>query len=676
MSLYKNFTQEKRVGEYTIYLPDPPNLKDIANKDLPQQKQKFYRTPLPKDFYQWDEKSKFEFESAEWKKRTHGYWFWNNGNLEWMAPAHYFFCNWWAVDGGIYPIFTDAQRDTFQWWELKVKRNSLARGGIFITNRRFGKTHVANCIGYHTVSTLPEQQHMGIQSKSFTDAKKVFDKLIISWKKLPDFFKPIDTGDTNPQKKLMFFEPGKRDTKNQKKEYGQALNSFIDYENSKEIAYDGSRLEFCIQDEVGKDEENNVYERIQVVKECVYDGGIIGKIFATTTVEEMEKKGGANCKKVWDSADPDGELMPNGETQMGLLRYFSPAYYGDRGVDEKGVPFVNEYGYTDIERAKNYYLRKRDAIRDRDLLTSERRKYPLDIRDCFISDSRKSTYDLGKIEDQLDYNSKMPDGAWVYGDFIWRDGKQDTFVDFHHDRNGRWRVMWMPPHADRNKIILRGSKKAPGNTDMGVFGLDPYDNKLTSDGRKSDAAAYGFRRYNPLNDKETGIFVVEYVNRPKNPEIMWEDMIKMCVFYGWEILIESQKQGTINHFRMRGYEKYLMHATDNPEIPGIPMTTDTQQTIIYLTENYIVKKVGWIEVEGGQPFMGRCYFDKLLKCWMDFNFEDKWTKYDSMVGAGLALLAANFQMTKKKKVSQSLSMIPQYKNIGARSKLVTPDKKR
>jgi hypothetical protein len=37
--------------------------------------------------------------------------------------------------------------------------------------------------------------------------------------------------------------------------------------------------------------------------------------------------------------------------------------------------------------------------------------------------------------------------------------------------------------------------------------------------------------------------------------------------------------------------------------------------------------------------MGKCYFNKLLQQWLDFD-PSNWTPFDAVVGAGLALLAA------------------------------------
>ena len=672
---YKGFEQEKKIGEYTLYLPDPPNLKDIAYKDLPQHKQKFQRTELPKDIMSWDAKARYDFESEEWEKRVNGFWFWNNGQLEYITGTNYLFVNWWKVEGG-YPMFTDAQRDLFWLWKFKVIDNPKARGLIFLTGRRFGKTHIGNILGYDKITQLPENQHAGIQSKSAGDAKAVFLKLVLSWKYLPYFFKPVDSGDSNPSSQLSFTEPSRRDTKNQKKEYGLVLNSFYDYKPSQEVAYDGARLEYSLQDEIGKDEENNVYERIQVVKECVFDGGVIGKIFATSTVEEMEKKGGKWCKKIWDSADPNGELMPNGETQMGLLRYFNPAYYGDRQLDEKGERFINEYGYTDKERAKAYLEKKRATIKDRDLRTSERRKYPITINDCFISDSRKSVYDTIKIEQQLNYNETLPVNLLRRGDFYWENGIKDSKVLFNENENGRWLIAWRPSLEDSNKALSKYGKKAPGNTDVGCFGLDPYDNKTTVDNRKSDAASYGLLKYDPMKPYDSGIFISEYVNRPKLPEAMWEDMIMQCVYYGWEILIESNKIGTINYFRIRGYENYLMDRPEETQTAssekmkekGIPMSgEEARMALINATESYIINKVGMIEEDGEEARMGKCYFDTLLGNWRDFDFDKKWTEFDSMVGGGLAILGSRKYIPKMKERKQA-EFFKRYNNFGIESK--------
>ncbi len=643
---YNNFNQARKIGEYEILLPDPPDLSKIANKDKPKEKQKFIVIPMPKGIESWDKESREEFEGNEWQKRKNGLWFWNNGNLEYLTGTHYLYVNWNKIDIGL-PFFVDSDRDWFYMW-MYVKNNPFARGFINLENRRGGKTWRALCCVYDEVSQTPNSQG-GMQSKNNTDAEKIFKKLIFTWRKMPYFFKPVDVGESNPKTKLDFTEPGRRDTKNQKKEYGLILDSFIDYENAKEEAYDGTKQLINFQDEVGKLVEANIDERIKIVKECVVVGGdIIGKIIATSTVEEMDRKGGKHCKKVWDGADPKN-LLPNGQTQNGLLRYFKPAYYGYAGKDIQGKPFINEYGYSDQERAREYIQKNRDALKDKDDVISDRRKYPFVIYDCFIQDSKKAVYDITKIEQQLQHNQTLKNSTLTRGNFLWKDGVKDTEVYFHHDENGKWLVAWLPPTEQRNKSTIKFSRKTPANTETGCFGLDPYDNKTTVDNRKSDAASYGFKKFDVMQPYDSGILITEYVNRPKLPEIMWEDMILQSVYYGWEVLIESNKIGTINYFRMRGYQNYLMSRpaetqTDyskNMEEPGIPMTgEEARMALIHASESHIINKVGLIEEEGRAPYMGKCYFDKLLEQWRDFDFDRKWTEFDSMVGAGLALLGA------------------------------------
>jgi hypothetical protein len=667
---YKKFQQERQVGEYTILLPNPPSIEKIANYNVPKQQQKFRPTVLPADIKSWDASTRDAFEEQEWDRRMNGYWFFNNGNIEYITGTHYLYTNWWKIDIGL-PSFVDSDRDWFYMWDY-VKGNPKARGLIYISNRREGKTFKGTCCVYDEISKAQNAQG-GIQSKTGGDAKKVFDKLILSWKKLPYFFKPIDSGDSNPKSSLDFTEPGTRNTKEQNKTYNLVLDSFIDFENAKEEAYDGTKQKINFQDEIGKTVECSVYDRINIVKECVMDGSkIIGKIIATTTVEEMEKKGGTECKKVWDAADPKN-ILPNGETQQGLLRYFKPAYYGYRGENNEGVSFIDEYGYSRQELAKKYIQEKRDAMKNRDDVVSDRRKYPFTIQDCFIQDSRKSVYDTIKIEQQLTYNDTINlNKLVVRGNFVWKGGIKDTEVEWIPHPEGKWANAWLPKNEKRNNTVNKYGKKAPANTEFGCFGLDPYDNKTTVDNRKSDAASYGYRKFDPLDASQSDLFISEYVNRPKLPETMWEDMIMQCVFYGWEILIESNKIGTINYFRMRGYENYLMdrpaetqteYSDKRQEEKGIPMTgQEARMSLIYGTESYIIRRVGLIEEEGKEPYMGRCYFNKLLISWQEFDFDKQWTEFDCMVGAGLAILGSRKYIPRK--ISNTIpNIFKQYKSV-------------
>ncbi len=669
----KDFIRERIIGDYTITLPEPPAVKDIANYNLPQADQKFIRTEIPKDFKSWPREERRKFITKEWDRRLNGYWFYNNGNIEYITGINYFYITYWKLNTG-FPMFIDCDRDFFYVWDL-VANDTRADGLAYITFRGEGKTSRATCIAYESTSRR-ENVNAGIQSKNEPDAKKIFKKIIYSWSKLPSFFRPIDIGVSRPARILEFAAPSIKNTKEQEKEDSVVLNSQIDYEDSGIAAYDGQNLFFVFVDEFGKTVDVDVDERMKTLRECLRAGRGKhgrGKILATTTVEEMVKRGGRNAKKVWDKADSkvrDG----NGATKNGLYRLFKPADYGYLEI-MNGESFVDDYGYSLREKAYQYFMNRRKPLKGADL-NSEKRKFPLKEADIWISDSKKSVYDTDKIDEQLLHNETLPVGTLVRGDFKWTDGIPDKMpVIWHPNEKGKWLVYWMPTPELRNKQIQKNGQKTPGYTDGGAFGLDPYDNKETSDGRKSDAASYGFRKFDPMVPYDSGIFVSEYVGRPEMPEIMWEDMILESVFYGWEILIESNKIGTINHFRKRGYFKYLMMRPEETqtassrkmEEPGIPMSGDEARlALVYATESYIIQKVGVIHEEGVAPYMGRCYFDKLLHNWKDFDLDKKWTEFDSMVGGGLAILGARKYIPKKKN-SEPIKLFQLFNTSGMQS---------
>ncbi len=680
---YEGFTQERKIGDYTITLPDPPSISKIANYRAPKEKQKF----IPEwysdaEMRSWDAEKRSAFEGREWDRRRNGFWFYNNGKIEYLTGTNYLYVAWWKIDIGL-PQFVDSDQHFFYLWKY-IEDNPIARGLVYVDRRRGGKTWKSTCVMYDGISQTPSALG-SIQSKSDTDAKKVFEKLIFAWRKAPYFFKPVDVGESHPKSKLEFTEPGKRDTKKIEKSYGLVLDSVIDYTNAKEVALDGTKQYRCLQDEAGKTDpgECDIDERISVVKECVMDGTkIVGKILVTTTVEEMESKGGKQFKKIVDKTDPN-KLMPNGETENGLLRYLNPAYYGFRGKDEEGIPFVDEYGYSDQDRAKKYLDARLNAIRKSEDKNSERRKYAQTWRDCFIVDGKKAVYDTARIEQQLEHNETLPlESLLVRGDFQWVGGIKDTTVEWMPKKEGKWLVAWMPKSDQWNKKVIKLGKIAPGNIEVGCFGLDPYDNKVTVDDRKSDAASYGGRKFDPLDPYNSGILVTKYVNRPRLPEIMWEDMILQAVFYGWEILIESNKIGTINHFRVRGYENYLMDRPEETQTDfsskaqiekGIPMSgEEARLSLIYATQSYIGHKVGLIEEDGQEPYMGKCYFNEWLEQCRDFDFDQKWTKFDSMVGAGLCFLGMRKALPRKYD-TDAKQFFEMYKVNGVTSQRITKE---
>ena len=295
---YSSFKRNRIISDIPINLPAPPPKEEILNFTIPKKEQKFsvIQEEIKKSLSEintWSKEERTEFEKREWNRRKEGIWFYNNGYCEYITGLHYFYLCYWkfpVVKDGLkklgVPNWYDSDRDRFYHW-LGCDTDTKCFGEFEITNRRDGKSERALCTIYEKISKTPEAKG-GMQSKNNRDGKDIFDRLIKGWQNLPYFFKPIDSGESHPKSALRFFEPSKKDTKRQHKEYTQVLRSEIDFGTAKDEEYDGEGLFFYFADELGKTDpaESNVYDRWYIVKECLADGTTItNKSSNTTTVE-------------------------------------------------------------------------------------------------------------------------------------------------------------------------------------------------------------------------------------------------------------------------------------------------------------------------------------------------------------------------------------------------------
>lgn len=1046
--IYSKFKREREIGDLIVTLPKPPPKKEIANYDLPKKDQKFSViqkeiTEAIRSIHSWTEEEKVSFENREWDRRENGFWFFNGGYCEYVTGLQYFYLCYWqfpVVKDGMkklgLPNFYDSDRDKFYHWGY-CNEDSKCFGQFEITNRRDGKTYRALCTAYEKISKTPESKG-GMQSKNNRDGKDIFDRLILSWQKLPYFFKPIDTGESHPKTSLRFFEPSKRDTKKQIKQYTQVLRSEIDYGTAKDEEYDGEGIFFYLGDEIGKcfgkgtellmhngtikkveninisdklmgndsrprkvmrlyrgleqmykivpnkgkvwecnenhilslrissdkictkslkglkkndtlnitvkeylklswdkkrhlmlyrtgvnykenkhivtpyflgvwlgdgnqygcvaitnidkevrermineakrhglnimhrdyktvafthdikckikatprnvilsefkrmnliskvgyykgekripeeylidchgnrlqllaglidsdghltkkgnrinyeivqkrkklaedihklanslgfyssinekratmkrgdgtiykclvyrvfiygdlykipckiskkkaphikkhhknrrnplrfgfevkktkidnyygfsisgtnrlfllsdytvvhntdPSESNVYNRWYIVKECLADGSTItGKALLTTTVEEITRKGLELCKRLWEESDPK-KRNAIGQTTSGLYKYFKPAFYGLRGEDEKGNAFIDEFGYSRIEVAKEFLDKKRIGKLGV-ALASEKHKYPFTEAECFILSNQESPLDTNRIYEQIDYNSTLAESTVVRGNFVWVE--RDIKAKFVHDPEGRWRIVWVPDEkkVQSNKFSILYGRRVPGNIDKLCSAVDPFDHKEVAGGRKSQASSLVRYKFDPIDPINSKFFAAFYLARPPKPEMFYEDMVIQSFFYGTEILPETNKIGLNNYFRVRGYEKYLMsrpepthteHSKKFQKEPGIPMTgDDARNALIDALVTEVYDNVGYLEEEDR---FAKSYFDELLLDLAKFEVNN-WTPYDASVAAGLCLLAERKYIVTKREPQKDTQFFREYKNKGERS---------
>jgi hypothetical protein len=706
---YKDFDREREIDEFKFTLPKPPKKEDIDGYKLKKSDQRF--TPPDKKYvkelsYRIATQQKLsssdrKFISLQWERRLNGYWFYNNGYLEYITGLHYYYLTAWNIvrvedavrrDGTMgkrkvsgLPKFTDSDRDYFYIWnDCDTDENCF--GLIHITNRRDGKTYRSTATANELVSRSPDSI-AGIQSKTDTDGSKVFKKLVKSWKALPEYYKPVDVGDSDPAKRLEYRNPKRRSSKTQVKEYSEVLDSEVNFGNAKEEYYDGDGLAFIFHDEIGKTPTKiaDVRERWYIVKECLADGAdVTGKGLLTTTVEDMEKKGGMNCKNLWDESSTDSDsYIKSKQTESGLKRYFKPAYYGLRGSDksedgDETPTFIDEYGYSDVVKAEAFLI-KIEKMLTGDALISRRRKYPRSIDDAFIISGKGDTFPTYKLYEQKEYNDTMPDSMVRRGNFVWANESR-LEVEFHDDPKGFFRIAWMPDHENRCKYTTdnRGLP-VPAFAHTGNIGVDPFDHKETVDSKKSDAAGYLFKKFDVNNIKNSNGWVMSYVGRRANPDDFYEDIIMASVFYGVPFFPENQKPGIINHAIRRGYKNYIKQtkqgdytkSDSKKTVDGVStageMVRDQMINILvrhcYKFMGKISHKVqredfGWADKDLRDDLYGLCPFDELIDDMLRFD-ANNWTPSDQTVAAMLSVLGetpVKVRNNRKEDLTKSLTL--------------------
>ena len=655
-----------------ICLPKQPRKKDIAGHDLPTHLQTWSRTEMPselariKSMDEWYEMPKefrqrfSPFIEEEFRRRREGYWFYNNGEPTYITGRHYMMLQWSKIDIG-YPSFLDFQRKLFVH-QAACEADPRCLGQLYTKCRRSGYTNMSACVLVDEATQVKDKL-LGIQSKTGKDAQEnVFMKKVVAiFKSYPFFFKPIQDGTTNPRMELAFREPSKRITKNNKTSVkGDALNTIINWKNTTNNAYDGEKLHILYLDEAGKWEKpTDIREAWRIQRTCLIVGRrVIGKALVGSTVNPMDK-GGQEYKELWKDSDPQ-ERNKNGRTTSGLYKIFIPAYEALEGFfDKYGKPIIEtpeqEVETLDGETveigAREFLKNERDALKhDAREMNEIVRQFPFTTDEAFRDSVEGSLFNIGKIYEQIDHNENMYPDPVVRGNFTWKGGVRDTEVVFVPTSEGRWFVSWMPPLDLRNqKVTERGKLVAP-NKLIGCGGVDSYDIDATTDGRGSKGACHIYNKFNMR--APSNMFVAEYCSRPPMAKIFYEDVLMAAYFFGYPLLVENNKYGIVRYFESRGYDGYLLdrpqHLTTAGSVAtktkGIPSNSqDVIHTHAQAIEDYIHNHVG-INEKGE---VGRMYFNRTLEDWIGYRIDNR-TKFDLTISAGLALLAAQTVVQKKK----------------------------
>lgn len=609
------------VGYVVDRMPDPKTGKpsgkliksEILFDDLPKKDQKWKRTPLPPEWKKWIKEENAglkadpnynhhelnSFRAQEWRRRINGVWIaiGNRHNKPseyvYLTGLAYFYFNWWIADFG-HPRFRMVYLKLFYalcWSDDNPEVNGLTVS----TLRRFGKTAIAFCWQFEYISRN-RFVYGGMQAKIRDDARLKFRINVVEpWKRLPEFFRPKYYDRTSKYVNILSFIKTAATGENAEANFedDNALNSHIDYRESKATAYDQAKVHRYVAEEPGKWEEADVYSTVRKVIPATKDRNkIIGKIFAPTTVEELDK-GGASYVELAEDSLPS-QYYKVGSTKSGLVFLFIPAYegylfdeFGRSVIDDPKVKTIDEDGEVLTEGSKTALLRKRKILEgDLVALSEEMRKYPFSWSEAKSVSNQFCLFNSMILQKRIQELERLEKPLWVRGNLepVIADQPDGDIEFFRDDHSGRFQFAWLPDeHGSANEGDTKvtnnvgedwddDGKKVwfPKNDEKFCIGSDPIRYDVTDDPRASKAAAYGFRKLDvskdgintPIHKWESYRPIVQYLHRPPEFDIYAEDMIKLCRFLGCSILPEDNVNTLRKHFDMRGYGRFILYRRD------------------------------------------------------------------------------------------------------------------
>jgi len=691
---------------YEVKLPDPPKAEEIINFGLPIENQFFQPIIQPKklidlnaldDVREAKRRLMADGDLASWVDKLwdildEGQWQYIRGVPTYITGDYLAYLSFNKIDIGL-PHYRSWDNDKAQWWQFCVVENSYCFGGIEMTRRRVGKSYFAG--GLAQMSALKGRgRNSGIQSKDDKSAMDFFRKCIRNpYKSFPFYLKPNSSTGENTKGNRLDFDEADDIAK------AESLDCWIEYGTSESKYFDGRKMFFYVNDECGKNTNADVSETLEIIRPClVEDEVIIGKALFTSTVEEMEKKGGANFKRIWDDSDrnpnvPRAQLRVdmNGQTVSGLYPYFTPATH-NYIADQYGNAIINKPLDYQIEFRKKYLksksLDENEAYKggieiitemiDKQPQGNKRqsmiRKFPRGIREAFRSSNRSCEFNEEILNKRLDFFCYGKNPLIAYYNLEWKDGKKGGIVDGQWidgevvamastEQNGRFKISWLPPEEYRNKNELKYGMRVPKMAFMGCAGADTFKFDKTKDVvRQSMGTGYVYWGFDPKIDDIsksdegwfTADYVCEYINRPPTVEEYCEDMLMMSVFYSVEMFPEFNIDHIKRHFTQRGFDGYLKYGSKVKKKGGVTVVEENVQAGAHTSE--ILKPTifkfmqKYVETTGH-----RCKFPVLLEDLRDVEYHDL-TPYDSFVGASYAIMGYHEGLDKKPIEAQKIEI--------------------
>lgn len=697
---------------YGTHIREPlPKSNDvIINYNLPRTEQKWVKHDLP-SFFDKVEYNKsgdlilntqqWEYAQSEVRKCKEGVWVMINGKVRYIPPKYYFYLQYYILEDGIPPDFREADRKWFSFlkhWEAV----DWVLGTCRTKKRRAGASSQA-CSNLIYEAIFYKNSNCGLISKTKDDSKDTFTEMVTAaYRQLPAFLKPKQVNKEDSVTELVFAyksQTTKDGTASTIKD-DEGHRSKINYRAPVLNAYDRSRQSRILLDEGAKfPRETPTSQLLSILSKTLMKGvKRVGFIELCSTVNEMTKGGGAEYKRIWDSANQ----FKRKPTLNRLVRFFQPAYeayegyidiYGDSVIENptqeqcdylisKWVKYnehgelISELSEDDIKLGAKHYVmvKRREGLVGMDL-EEEIRMNPCDEEEAFMFSGQGCEFNAANINKQIKeleenppYIRQMrlvPEKQIKKADTPMGKDKERVIAKPMDDEKGGWFILEMPNKP--NHFRDRQGYLEPLNSDLYSIGVDTTKENPTptTDGSKPRICV--MKKSCIVDGEETGLYPVAMWLGDNRLDVHFDEQVLLaCKWFGCRVNYEiDARTDYYRYFVKQNAQAFLIWTPkvmqnpvkQNGKIePGVRSGDPFQ----FSQQTQIIKSyIDGTDIHEYNGHVHRIKYISLLKQLLKFDTMNR-TPFDEVISLIMALVPMFAEEKRPVLPTSQLKVLPQY----------------
>jgi hypothetical protein len=343
--------------------------------------------------------------------------------------------------------------------------------------------------------------------------------------------------------------------------------------------------------------------------------------------------------------------------------FFVPESWAYFGVDEEGVPFVDEYGNSDVKRAEEYILRQREEIKKQSLESYmfAISQAPLSLMECFQY-RNESVFPKDIIDHQI-AAIELKEDHGTYVDLYETSGKivkhkllskfeNQPILDFPvkpkeiKNKDGVIQIWEFPMENPPYGLYWAGvdiCRDSESLNSPSIHCIDIFKgaHKLSEEfAAQKPVASYRCRPKDKMDFYKKALMLIEYFNA----EALVENNVRWFI----QEAIKDRKQHKISKT-----PKWLMDITPNATSQltspyGVPMTTKLKEELIDTLISYVseVIYITYDEITGeptehfGVERIKNVFVLKEMIAWKPIKDQNSKDNYDNLISLGLAIMSA------------------------------------